>query len=121
MRFQSVTGLKAPINMETYKEGGSNMFEYQLPTSVRFGDITLKRGLLVGSAVFDWLLLAVNAFQFLPLDLTIDLLNSEGTPLMSWLLMGVLPKSWSISELDAEKSTIAIEQIELAVREFIIL
>ena len=121
MRFQSVTGLKATINMETYKEGGSNMFEYQLPTSVRFGDITLKRGLLVGSAVFDWLLLAVNAFQFLPLDLTIDLLNSEGTPLMSWLLMGVLPKSWSISELDAEKSTIAIEQIELAVREFIIL
>jgi phage tail-like protein len=121
MRFQSVSGLKADIEMETYKEGGNNMFEYQLPVRVKFSDISLKRGLLVGSLVTDWLLVAFNTFTFLPMDLTIELLNDQGTPLMGWMLMGALPKSWSISDFDAENSRVVIEQIDLVVREFLIL
>ena len=118
MRFQSISGLSAEIMMETYKEGGNNMYEYQLPVRVKFSDVSLKRGLLKGSTIFQWCLSAINDFKFSPKDLNIDLLDEQGAALVSWSLKGVLPKKWSVSEFNAEQSTIAIEQMDLVIREF---
>ena len=121
MRFQSVAGLSAEIMMETYREGGNNMYEYQLPVRVKFSDVSLKRGLLKGSKMFAWCLDAINDFKFAPKDLNIELLDDQGVALISWSLKGALPKKWSISEFNAEQSSIAIEQIDLVIREFRIL
>ncbi len=121
MRFAQVSGLKAEVQMEEYKEGGSNMLNINLPIGVKFSEVTLKRGLLVGSAIFEWFLAALNGFVFTPVDITIDLLNDKGEPLLSWLLMGALPKSWSISDLDAGNSTLAMEEMVLSIRGFLIL
>jgi phage tail-like protein len=120
MRFSQISGLKAEVSMDDYDEGGSNMLHIQLPKKVRISDLTLKRGMLVGSALFTWFLAALNSFTFTPLDVTVDLLNENGDSLMTWQLMDVLPKSWSISDLDAGNSTLVIEELVLAVRSFLI-
>jgi phage tail-like protein len=122
MRFQQVDGLSVEVKLDDiYHEGGNNTFEYALPTKVRCSDISLKRGLLVGSELFAWCAAAINDFQFFPLDFTVELLNDQGAPLLTWVFTGALPKKWSISSLNAETSSIAIEQIDLAVRDFRIL
>ena len=121
MRFSAISGLKAEVDMDDYLEGGSNMLNIKLPRRVFFSDVTLKRGLLVGSALSGWFQAAFDAFVFLPLNITIDLLDDEGKPIMSWLLMDTLPKSWSISDFDAQTSGLVIEEMVLVVRSFLIL
>lgn len=118
VRFQSVSGLNAEVQMESYKEAGNNMFEYQLPVRVKFSDITLKRGLLTGSRIFKWYVDGINNFKFSPQDINISLLNDKGNPVITWAVKGALPKKWSVSELNAEQSAIVVEQLDLVIREF---
>ena len=118
MRFQSIGGLSSEVEMETFKEGGSNMFVYQLPVRIKFSDISLKRGLLVGSDATKWMLDAMNSFTFSPKNLSITLMDDSGDPLMTWDLYAALPKKWSVSEFNAEQSALVIEQLDLVVRDF---
>ncbi len=50
-RFREVTGLDVELEMESIKEGGQNRFTHQLPIRSRYTDITLKRGLFIGSFI----------------------------------------------------------------------
>lgn len=125
IRFQSVAGLDSAIDIETIKEGGENRFEHVIPTRRKFGPLVLKRGLLgpLSSPVANWL---KRTFEGEPFDLTtgkedfqvidtvmIDLLGEDHQPLMSWTITNVWPRSWKIAELNAERSEVLIETLEL--------
>lgn len=125
IRFQSVAGLDSSIDIETIKEGGENRFEHVIPTRRKFGPLVLKRGLLgpMSSPVTNWL---KRTFEGEPFDLAtgkeafqvidtviIDLLGEDHQPLMSWTLTNVWPRSWKIAELNAERSEVLIETLEL--------
>lgn len=125
IRFQSVSGLDSTIDIETIKEGGENRFEHVIPTRRKFGPLVLKRGLVgpVTSPVANWL---KKTFEGEPFDLTtgkeafqvintviIDLLGEDHQPLMSWTVTNVWPRSWKIAELNAERSEVLIETLEL--------
>ena len=125
IRFQSVAGLDSTIDIETIKEGGENRFEHVIPTRRKFGPLVLKRG-VVGpnsSPVANWL---KKTFEGEPFDLStgkedfqvidtviIDLLGEDHQPLMSWTVTNVWPRSWKIAELNAERSEVLIETLEL--------
>lgn len=125
LRFQSVAGLDSTIDIETIKEGGENRFEHTIPTRRKFGPLVLKRG-LVGpnsSLVANWF---KKTFDGEPFDLStgkedfqvidtvvIDLLGEDHQPLMSWTVTNVWPRSWKIAELNAERSEVLIETLEL--------
>lgn len=125
IRFQSVAGLDSSIDIETIKEGGENRFEHVIPTRRKFGPLVLKRGLLgpTSSAVGNWL---KRTFEGEPFDLAtgkeafqvidtviVDLLGEDHQPLMSWTVTNVWPRSWKIAELNAERSEVLIETLEL--------
>ena len=52
--FASVTGFSSQADVLEYPEGGQNTFVHRLPTRVKQGNITLKRGVVPDSALLDW-------------------------------------------------------------------
>lgn len=117
-RFQSVSGLSAEVQTETYKEGGENRFEHILPVRSSYSNLTLKRGLVKDSDLIKWFTDTFDSMQVKPATIDILLLNEEGDPLVSWNVVHAWPKKWSVSDFDAEKSAIAIETLELHYRTF---
>lgn len=119
-RFQSVSGLSVEYEYEMFREGGENRFEHKLPVRTRYADIMLKRGMLTDSSVTDWLLKAFRDREFEPSDLSIILMNEKGEPLRTWKVAHAIPKSWAVSDLNANDNAIMIETLELTYRYFTI-
>lgn len=117
-RFQSVSGLSAEVQTETYREGGENRFEHILPVRSSYSNLTLKRGLITDSELITWFTDTFETMQVEPVTLDILLLNENSEPLISWNVVHAWPKKWSMSDLDAEQNAIAIETLELHYRTF---
>ena len=122
VRFQSVSGLDVQMDTESWKEGGENRFTHNFPGRSSFSSsLTLKRGLIKPkeSGVTDW---CINAFVHLkiePLNLvTVWLLDQDHNALLKWDLHHVWPKSWKMAELNAERSEVLIETLELNYNRF---
>ena len=120
-RFQSISGLNAEKETETLKEGGENHYEHVLPGRSRFASaLSLKRGLhRHGSGLTQW---CVDAFEHLivrPLGVVgVELLDEQHQVLAKWDVHHVWPKSWKVAELNAEKSEVLIETLELNYNRF---
>ena len=117
-RFQEVSGLNTEMEVEAYKEGGNNRFTYQLPVRSKYDDITLKRGMLIGSGVIDWCLDALENFNFNPTNLTISLLNESHLPLHSWYVVNAIPKKLQMSNFNAGENAIVVETLILSYQYF---
>lgn len=117
-RFQSVSGLGAEVQTETFKEGGENRFEHIVPVRANYTNLTLKRGLVKDSELITWFTDTFDTMQVQPVTIDIILLNENGEPLVSWNVVHAWPKKWSISDFDAEQNAIAIETLELHYRTF---
>jgi phage tail-like protein len=120
VRFQSVSGLSVEYDHESYKEGGENRFEHKLPVRTKYGDLVLKRGMLVDSAVIKWFLDAFNNRKFKPATITVNLMNEKSEPLRSWNVVGAIPKKWLVSDFNSSENGIVIETMELTYRYFTI-
>ncbi len=118
--FQSVSGLTSEVVTETYKEGGQNQFEYELPVKTQYPDLVLKRGLWVpkgntaGNDLRRWCQRMMENLQVEPSDLTITLMNPSGAAWMRWEVVGAWPKKWSIADFNAEQNEVVIESMEFS-------
>lgn len=117
-RFQTVSGLSVEYDYESYKEGGENRFEHKLPVRTKYADMVLKRGMLTGSKVIDWFTAAFRDRQFSAADVNVILMNDKGDPLRSWNVAHAIPKKWSVSDFNANESSVVIETMELTYRYF---
>lgn len=120
-QFQSVAGLSVEMQTETVVEGGENRFEHILPLRSKYSDLTLKRGLFKDSDLIKWCFDTFESTIIAPVTLDISMLNEEGNPLCTWNVVHAWPKRWSVSDLNAESSAIAIETLELNYRYFRVL
>jgi len=117
-RFQSVGGLNMELEVENIKEGGQNLFEHKLPGRSKFSELTLKRGLLLDSAVVQWIKDALYNKEFKPTDIVIKLLNSDHEPLITWKVANAWPRKWSVSDLNATENSIMVETLEIVYNYF---
>jgi phage tail-like protein len=117
-RFQEVSGLTHEIGVEDLPEGGENRFSYKLPTKGKYGNLTLKRGVMLSSGLVDWINDAIDKFTFAPKDINITLLNETGQPLVSWNFSKAYPVKWSTSDLKSTDNSIVTETLELAYQSF---
>lgn len=118
IRFVEVGGLGVEIATEDVPEGGENRYVQKYPVRARFGDLTLKRGLMTRSAVWQWIERAVDELLIEPKDVHVSLLNEEHVPLMAWHLEGAWPVKWSISDLNASNNAFVVESLQLSYRRF---
>ena len=117
-QFQAVSGLSVDIETEDIAEGGENRFKHKLPVKTKYPNLTLKRGMLIDSAVIDWCRDALENFSFNPVNLTIKLLNDEHQPLVSWNVVHAYPVKWSVEDFNAEESKLVVENVELTYNYF---
>jgi phage tail-like protein len=118
--FKSVGGLTYETEPVPLKEGGVNHTTYQLVGGGKWKNITLKRGFTADSEILkwkdDW-----TKWQAGEGDCpgrktgTISQLAMDAnTVVAQWSFEGGWPAKWELSELDASKSEIAIETLEIA-------
>ncbi len=121
LHFQSVSGLSVEYEMEDYKEGGENRFVHQLPGRTKYPNLVLKRGVILDSVVTRWCMAAFTLRKFIPADIIVILMNEKGLPLRTWNVVHAIPVKWMTSDLNAEKSEIVVETLELSYRYFVML
>lgn len=118
IRFRDVGGLTMEVEEMAYAEGGENRFTHRLPGRARWGDLTLKRGLFIDSGLIAWVRDAVENMVIVPVTVWVSLLDESHDPRMTWTVTGAWPKKWSVSDLNAESSAIAVESLDLSYRYF---
>jgi phage tail-like protein len=117
-RFQEVTGFSTEITTEEIDEGGENRFTHRVPKKAKYGNLVLKRGMMVSTGLKTWLNNAIDEFTFKPVNLTVNLLDEEHNTLVSWSFVRAYPVKWSVSDLKAQDNSLVIETLELAYQYF---
>lgn len=116
--FKEVSGISAEMNLEEVAEGGENRYRHRLPTYVKYGDLELKRGVLVAnSQLASWCLDILGSglvAAIVPRTITVSLLNADANPLMAWDFANAYPIQWSVSNLDSEENKIVVESLKFA-------
>jgi len=137
--FTECSGLGMTRDVKSVEEGGVNDHVHKLPGMVSYDNITLKRGLSLSRALWDWMRVGQYDFQVQRANLSII----QGAPghnlatavmgaagLESDLLTGVLgqgfgtvknwsvddayPVRWKASGLDVSSGETVIETLEIA-------
>jgi len=120
--FSEVSGLDAERPVVEVKEGGENRYSHRLPDRAHYGNLVLKRGLLVWhSELADWCKDIIESDLEQPIvtrTLDIALLDRDATPLMMWNVKDAWPVKWSVSTFGADKNELAVETLELAYSSF---
>ena len=120
--FKEVSGITMEMGIEEISEGGNNSFKHRVPTSVKFSNLVLKRGLVPkNSEVIDWCksTLEGGLADFIETKtIIVHLLNENGDPLNSWSFMNAWPVKWSAANLNSMNNEILIETLEFAYSSF---
>jgi phage tail-like protein len=120
--FQEAVGLSAEIAFEEIAEGGENSFKYKLPTSKKYSNLVLKRGLVTKtSGLANWCAQTVDSdftTKINTYDLMLMLMNAQGQVLFSWNFFSAWPVKWSVSDLKSAQSEVVIETLEFAYNSF---
>jgi phage tail-like protein len=113
--FEKVSGLQATVdNSYVVNEGGQNLYSHRLPTRVKYDNLVLERGVVVGSPLSIEFNVAMSMFKFVPSNVIVTLLDNTKIPIAAWLFLNAYPVNWRFSDLDAKDNNVAIEHMELA-------
>jgi phage tail-like protein len=115
MYFKSVSGLKFETETMPVQAGGSNDRTFNLVGATKWANIVLKRGFAKGG---NALLQLRNDWMFRPtkqrIGGKITQLDTNLQVVTSWTFHRGWPVKWELSDLDASKSEISVETIEIA-------
>lgn len=114
IRFQKVSGLSAEVETEPLREGGQNLYTQRLPTGIRYDNLVLERGMVVGSPLDQEFNDAMSTFKFTPSSVLVRLLDEHRASLAAWLFLRAYPVKWSTSDLNASEPALVIDTMELA-------
>jgi conserved hypothetical phage tail region protein len=113
--FTEVSGLNIENKLIEYRDGASPEFsKIKMPGMREFSNITLKRGVFAGDNEFyQWLnTISLNAVE--RRDVVIKLLNENHEPVVTWKIKNAFPIKIQSTDLKADGSEVAIEQLDLA-------
>lgn len=110
--FSRVKGLARETRHESYHEGGVNDHEHKLATFTSYGPLVLERG-LVDAWLWTWHDDVVQG-RVRRRDVTLALLDAQGSEVWRWLVEAAFPVKWTASDLDAAGAQVVVESIELA-------
>jgi len=111
--FQQVSGLDAQLGVEEVTAGGGGTSVHRLPKPASFQNLVLKRGVIANSSLRNWAKKAIFDFEFNPVTVTINLLNSDQKPIMTWVAHNAWPLKWSIGSFHSQENQLALETFEL--------
>lgn len=115
--FSEVSGLEQEIEMEEFKEGGSD-FVHHFPKAIKHSNLILKRGLSTSDELRKWyqnVLKSISYGSAIPKSsmIYITLLGPRGEAQTRFCVKEAYPIKWSGPQLNANGSEVAIETLEL--------
>lgn len=112
--FAECTGLEATMEAKVIKEGGNNYGAAQRAGGTTFSTVVLKRGISTNQNLFQ-IFNTMATGTFAPrLQVTINLLDNDGSAVLAWQLDRALPIKYKFSDLNARNSEVGIEELHLA-------
>ncbi|MEX2631488.1 MAG: phage tail protein [Tistlia sp.] len=117
--FSEVSGLELTMAVEDYEAGGVNDAVLKFPGRVRWSNLVLRRGIVGRRDPLDDADLWTWFNDFLEgrgkrKDGLVTLLKPDGAPVHVWSFRRGLPARWSGPSLNAGRSEVAIESLEIA-------
>ncbi len=120
--FKEVSGITMEMGTEEITEGGNNNYKHRVPTSVKFSNLVLKRGLVPkDSPIIQWCQDTLGGGLMNAIEtktITVSLLDEEATPLNSWSFANAWPVKWSASDLNSMNNEVVIETLEFSYSQF---
>lgn len=119
--FSSCSGVSVEVETFSYQEGGLNSRVHTLPTRVKYGPITLKRGMNFGTELYDWFMKCLKAGA--QPDRKNVVIKIYGH--LPWLvlreitLVGAWPTKYTGADLTTENGATAVESIEFSYDQFL--
>ena len=111
--FSEVTGFDASIDVIEYREGDMTQTPLKIPGLKKYGNITLKQGLVDSMVLYEWMTAGLEG-DLERKTLTITLLDIAGSPAASWQIINAWPVKYTAPDFNATSSEVAIESLEIA-------
>ena len=111
--FSEVTGFDASIDVIEYREGDMTQTPLKIPGLKKYGNITLKQGLVDSMVRYEWMTAGLEG-DVERKTLTITLLDIAGSPAASWQIINAWPVKYTAPDFNATSSEVAIESLEIA-------
>ena len=110
--FLQISGFSSQLDVLEYPEGGVNDFVHRLPTRIKQGNITLKRGVTKESALYTWFMETVT--KVTPTELSIYVVDSESNVVKTMAFRNAYPVKWTGSDLNAGGNEFLTQSLEIA-------
>jgi phage tail-like protein len=118
--FSDVSGLSTEIHISEYRDGNeAEPHVRKVPGSHKVGDITLKRGVVDSSDLWDWITETETTGILAQRDVIITLRDEASNPVQSWKLRGVVPMKYTGPTLAGKGGgEVAMEELVLSAEAF---
>ncbi len=109
--FSECSGLSSEVDVVEYREG-SDLAVRKLPGLAKFGDITLKRGIIKTNELQSWHRELLNGVPDRR-DGVVILLDEQRNEVVRWKFFNAFPRKWVGPSLKGDGNEVAIETLEL--------
>ena len=118
--FSDVSGLSTEIHISEYRDGNeAEPHVRKVPGSHKVGDVTLKRGVVDSSDLWDWITETETTGILAQRDVIITLRDEASNPVQSWKLRGVVPMKYTGPTLAGKGGgEVAMEELVLSAEAF---
>ena len=111
--FKSVSGLKYETEAIPIREGGANDTTFMIVGATKWAPLVMKNGFTSSSELLKWREEWMGGGKLTRISGTITQLDTALNPVAQWNFYRGWPTKWELSELDAAKSELAIETLEI--------
>jgi len=115
--FQEVSGLNIEVTVADYRNGNEAVNHVRKVNGVyKVGDITLKRGLMGATDLYEWVNQVRTGDPNARRNITVQLRDEAGAnTVMTWRLTAARPMRYTAPSLNAKTGTdVAIEELVLS-------
>lgn len=118
--FSDVSGLSTDIHMSEYRDGNEREPHVRkIPGSHKVGDVTLKRGIVNSSDLWNWISDTRTSGYSAKRDVTITLRDEANKPVQAWKLRSVAPMKYTGPTLAGKGAgDVAMEELVLSAEGF---
>ncbi|HZF28870.1 MAG TPA: phage tail protein [Gammaproteobacteria bacterium] len=111
--FSDCSGIGTDINYAEYRNGNEKFNTVRkVPNTHKVDDITLKRGLVGSTDLFDWIKTVRDGVAD-PRNVTITMLDEARSPVAIFTLRNAQPKKYTGPTLAAKGGEVAMEELHL--------
>ena len=115
--FQEVILPESEVEIIEYRTGSDVLSSSKkIPGRTKYTNLILKRGLIQSPELYDWFKQAKRGIPELR-DITVNILNKENEPFATWKLSECWPTKYYGPVLDAAKSEVVIETLEIVTQD----